>query len=488
MSKISIFNDLTGEMQEFHPVEPGKVGMYVCGVTVYDSPHLGHARSAVSFDLIRKYLEFRGFEVTFVMNYTDIDDHMINRSNERGITIYELSQQYIDEYEQMQEALLISPPTIKPRATNEIAGMIEMIKKLEKKGIAYISGGSVYFDTSTFPDYKTLFRKKEVKKRVEVAHDTYSSSDFVDEKRNIEDFVLWKQEKPGEPSWESPWGKGRPGWHIECSLMATKYLGETIDIHGGGKDLKRPHHQNEIAQSESVSGKPFANYWMHNGFLNIDNTKMSKSLGNFIPLMDMLEKFSGRFLRYYFISSYYSRPMAFSMKKLDEIQKNLNKIQKFYHTLLEYEPTPDKKMIKTAIKAQQKTLKDNSEAFLAAMDQDFNSAKAMGYLFALINTFQKHINTQQPFADSVKSELVQFLQGIDSFLNFIIVEDAEIPPETSQYKDQLAGLVDRLLDYRKIAKSEKNYALADKIREILTVSGIRVTDQGSEYSWEFADN
>jgi cysteinyl-tRNA synthetase len=270
--------------------------------------------------------------------------------------------------------------------------------------------------------------------------------------------------------------------------MATKYLGETIDIHGGGKDLKRPHHQNEIAQSESVSGKPFANYWMHNGFLNIDNTKMSKSLGNFIPLMEMLEKFSGRFLRYYFISSYYSRPMAFSMKKLDEIQKNLDKIQKFYHALLEYEPTPDKKMIKTTTKAQQKTLKDNSEAFLAAMDQDFNSAKAMGYLFALINTFQKLINTQQPFADSVKSELVQFLQGIDSFLNFIIVEEAEIVTETSQYKDQLAGLVDRLLDYRKTAKSEKNYALADKIREILTASGISVTDQGADYSWEFANN
>ena len=500
---IKIFDDLTNEYREFRPIRDGFVTMYVCGITAYDSPHIGHARSAVAFDVIRRYFEFHGFEVNMVMNYTDIDDHMINRAKERSATIYEIAEKYIKEYEYMQQALRIKAPTVRPRATREIPEMVEMIELLEKKGFTYVSDGSVYFDTSKMEGYKNLFRKKDkfVEANGETGTETekeagrdveegseYSQSDYAEDKRNIEDFVLWKKEKPGEPSWDSPWGKGRPGWHIECSVMAQKYLGKTIDIHGGGKDLKQPHHQNEITQSECANDQTFVNYWMHNGFLNIDNEKMSKSLGNFIPLMEMLEKFSGTLLRYYFATSYYKRPMDFSMPKLEEAKKNLEKIQGFYLQLTNtsnLQPLQPFEEEDAFHKEQKEEFDTFSNAFLEAMDYDFNSAKAFGHLFAMMNYFQKKvINVEKPMVEDVHEALIAFLEDIDFVFQFIVPTEA-LEGNGGEWKKHLDQLVDQVLLLRKNLKLEKNYGIADRLRDLLAENGIVVNDKGNDYTWDY---
>lgn len=478
---ITIYDDLANEYREFHPIQDGMVTMYVCGITAYDSPHIGHARSAVAFDVIRRYLEFHGYNVKYVMNYTDVDDKMINRANDQGTTIYKIAEKYINEYEFMQKALLIKPPTVRPRATQEIPEMVEMIRNLERKGFTYQSGGSVYFDTSKMEGYKSLFRKKETISE----DDEFTQSDFAEEKKNLEDFVLWKKEKPGEPSWDSPWGKGRPGWHIECSVMAQKYLGPTIDIHGGGKDLKQPHHQNEIAQSECANEQTFVNYWMHNGFLNIDNQKMSKSLGNFIPLMEMLEKFTGTLIRYYFATSYYKRPMDFSMPKLEEASKNLDKIQGFYTQLASYKSITASDLDSNDLKEQETEVDQFQNQFLEAMDYDFNSAKAMGYFFAMMNYFQKKVlNVEGKLADKVKVRLLNFLDDLDEVFQFIIPKQ-EDQVEDSQIRKQLTSIVESILTLRKKMKAEKNYPIADQLRDILISNGIIVNDKGNESTWEF---
>lgn len=510
---ITVYDDLTNSYREFKPIREGFVSMYVCGITAYDSPHIGHARSAVSFDIIRRYFEFHGYEVKFVMNYTDVDDKMINRANEAGTTIYEIAEKYIKEYEDMQKALRIKPPTVKPRATQEIPDMIKMIQILEEKGYTYESGGSVYFDTSKMEGYKTLFQKKggaddregfgEDESEGDYGNESnteFTQSAYAEEKRNIEDFVLWKKEKPGEPSWDSPWGKGRPGWHLECSVMAQKYLGPTIDIHGGGKDLKRPHHQNEIAQSECANGQKFVNYWMHNGFLNINSEKMSKSLGNFIPLMELLEKASGTLIRYYFATSYYKRPMDFSMDKLDEAKKNLEKIQKFYLQLKEYPAVSAEQAskqgnsqvgsqnIKDLFALQTDEVRKFKDGFLEAMDYDFNSAKAMGFFFALINFMQKKvININAPLNESVKRELITFLEDIDNVFQFIIpaAESQADSVKDSIWKTQLDGLIEDLLSWRKEMKKEKQWAISDKIRDLVAKHGVKIEDQGMDYRWEY---
>jgi cysteinyl-tRNA synthetase len=482
---IKIFNDLKNKLEEFKPIKENSVSMYVCGVTVYDSPHLGHARSAVAFDLIRKYLEYKGYRVKYVMNYTDVDDKMINRANERGISIFELAQESIAQYEEMQRALFIKSPTVKPRATDEIPDMIKFIKKLDKKGFTYESQGSIYFDTSKMENYKGLFQKKDVSEQ-DTEDDQFTQSDFAKDKKNVEDFVLWKKEKPGEPSWDSPWGKGRPGWHIECSTMAMKYLGKTIDIHGGGRDLKRPHHQNEIAQSESVTGKTFVNYWMHNGFLNIDDTKMSKSLGNFISLMDMLKKHSGVFLRYYLINSYYQRPINFSMDKMDQTLQSLKKIQRFYQNLNEYSSVKGKDSSIKGISEHKNQIEEFKKQFIDAMDIDFNSPKAMGYLFSIINYFNKNIFIKKnQLSNKIKEDLIEFLDGIDNFLGFINPQVKEEQEESgSIWKDRFEKLTNIILDFRKEVKSVKKFELADQIRDLLIKSGIKISDQGNDYSWE----
>jgi cysteinyl-tRNA synthetase len=482
--RMQVYNSLTGMLEEFITITPYQVNMYVCGITTYDSPHLGHARSAIAFDLIRRYLQFKGFSVKYVQNFTDLDDKMINRANKESITIFQLAEKYIAEYEQMQKLLRIKIPDVRPRATQEIPIMIELIKKLESKGFTYVVDGSVYYDTSKFSDYKDIFRKKKNKDDIDSGNDEdtlYSQSDYAEDKHNIEDFVLWKQEKPGEPSWDSPWGKGRPGWHLECSAMAMKYLGETIDIHGGGKDLKSPHHHNEIAQSEAATDKPFSKYWLHNGFLNIDNTKMSKSLGNFVTIFDILKKYSGVVVRYFFLTSYYQRPVDFSIDKLDQAIQGLKRLQKTYSAIqtLSVDQTVS---IDPSI---EKTIDDNITQFFSAMDEDFNTAKAFGFLFALLNHLQKsYLAENRPISSELKKKLIKFFTDIDSFFN-ILADDA-VPTQDNtenEWKIKADQVVTRLVVFRDQIRKEKNYALSDQIRDLLKASGVTIFDSKSSSTW-----
>jgi cysteinyl-tRNA synthetase len=510
---LKVFNDLTNQMEEFQPLNPPNVLMYVCGPTVYDVPHLGHARSEVAFDMIRKYLEYKGFSVKYVHNYTDIDDKMIVRANQEEIDIYTLAERNIKAYERMQEALFVKEPTVKPRATEEIEPIIKLIQKLEENNYIYESGGSIYFDTAKMDSYNSLFRtkKKKIKENneendPEELDDTeaFTQSNYVDEKRNIEDFVLWKKKKEGEPFFESPWGEGRPGWHIECSAMSMKYLGDSIDIHGGGKDLKNPHHQNEIAQSECANGQLFSKYWLHNGFLNIDNTKMSKSLGNFIPLEELLEKYSGEVIRYFFLNSYYQRPMNFSTDKLDQAQQSYKRIQKFYYKLKNYSNILEKNQIDEnkskevsterfkVSNYQEQLADDNLKFFFKALDDDFNTAKAIGYLFTLINDFSKQVlNKNLPILKNVKKKILAFMDQTHSFLGFtsfppelvIENEDLDISESDSLWKKKYKELVEKFLNYRKELKESKQYDSADMIRNKMNELGISIVDTGSEFEW-----
>ena len=484
---IRVFNDLTNTLVPFEPLSPSQVLMYVCGPTVYDSPHLGHARSEVAFDMIRRYLEFRGFQVKYVHNYTDVDDKMINKANAEGVGIDIIADRYMAEYESMQKALLVKEPTYKPRATAEIPSIIATIKTLETKGYTYQSEGSIWFDTSKLANYKGLFMKSKTKEDGEEIQ--FTQSDFANQKRNVEDFVLWKAEKPGEPAWDSPWGRGRPGWHIECSAMSMRYLGESIDIHGGGKDLKRPHHQNEIAQSEAATGKPFVKYWLHNGFLNIDNTKMSKSLGNFIVLADLLQKFSGVVLRFFFLNFYYQRPVDFTIEKVEGAQSSLRRIQQFY--LKWQDNTKNVENQDADMIAHKKVLEDRITQFYQAMDEDFNTAKAIGHLFGLINYTQKtFLNKNVPISSEIHRLVVDFLDQIDTFLSFIKAFDPNIAEnkdvglvlgENIQESQILGTLIDNLLLYRLELKKTKNYQMADKLRDLLKESGIIVSDTKDGY-------
>ena len=481
---LKVFNDLANRLEEFKPLHAPDVRMYVCGPTVYDVPHLGHARSEVAFDMIRKYLEFKGFKVKYVHNYTDVDDKMINRANEEGTTIGALASRIIETYEAMQKALQVATPSVKPRATEEIPEIIDLIQVLEKKDYTYGNNGSVYFDTAKMPDYKSLFLKKKLTE--DAQPDEFTQSTFLDEKRNREDFVLWKKKKDGEPFWPSPWGEGRPGWHIECSAMSMKYLGDSIDIHGGGKDLKRPHHQNEIAQSEAATGQPFAKYWLHNGFLNIDNTKMSKSLGNFIPLEDLLTKYSGKIIRFYFLSSYYIKPINFLPNRLEEAKVTLARIHTFYNTVQSYEQLKPKGDDDGLLSDQIEALTKYSDLFFNAMDKDFNTSMALGRLFSLINYFSKQVfNKQLPLETGVQTQIINFLDDLDSFLNVIKPDpEGEVQnPGDSKWKDLLSAVVGNILEYRKELKKEKNYNAADALRDVLKKSGISVDDNGNEYTW-----
>ncbi|HOB20889.1 MAG TPA: cysteine--tRNA ligase, partial [Candidatus Atribacteria bacterium] len=317
---MKLYNTLTRKKEDFVPLVPGEVRMYSCGPTVYNYFHIGNARPFIIFDVFRRYMEYKGYKVTFVQNFTDIDDKMINRANEEGITVKELADRFIDEYFKDADALGIRRATVHPRATEHIEDIIRFIERLIEKGLAYVAGGDVYYNTAAFESYGKLSGQSledlELGARVEINED----------KRNPMDFALWKSQKPGEPAWESPWGMGRPGWHIECSVMATKYLGETIDIHSGGQDLIFPHHENEIAQSEGASGKPFARYWLHNGYINVDNRKMSKSLGNFFTVRDISKQFDLEVVRLFMLSSHYRNPINFSDELLRQAQSALERL------------------------------------------------------------------------------------------------------------------------------------------------------------------
>ena len=454
---MKIYNSQTRRKEEFVPIEPGKVRIYSCGPTVYNYFHIGNARPFIMFDLLRRYLEYRGYEVKFVQNFTDIDDKMIKRANEEGTTVEELGDRFIAEYFKDADALGIHRATVHPRATRHIGDIIGLIKRLEKNGLAYNVNGDVYFDTEAFPAYGRLSGQNledlEAGARIDVD----------DAKRHPMDFALWKAQKPGEPAWPSPWGMGRPGWHIECSAMSMKYLGETIDIHCGGKDLLFPHHENEIAQSEGATGKPFVHYWMHNGHINVDNQKMSKSLGNFFTVRDISKEFDLEAVRMFMISAHYRSPVNFSKEMIEQSKAALDRLytaRDNWTFLLDHAPERELN------EAEQALIAKGREAiakFDEAMDDDLNTADAIGAIFELVKEGNLAITADTARA-AIKSTL-STLKEMTDVLGILSRENDAIP-------DDIKALVEQ----RKQARAEKNWAESDRLRDEITARGFVLED------------
>ena len=454
---MKIYNSQTRRKEEFVPIEPGKVRIYSCGPTVYNYFHIGNARPFIMFDLLRRYLEYRGYEVKFVQNFTDIDDKMIKRANEEGTTVEELGDRFIAEYFKDADALGVHRATVHPRATRHIGDIIGLIKRLEKNGLAYNVNGDVYFDTEAFPGYGKLSGQNledlEAGARIDVD----------DAKRHPMDFALWKAQKPGEPAWPSPWGMGRPGWHIECSAMSMKYLGETIDIHCGGKDLLFPHHENEIAQSEGATGKPFVHYWMHNGHINVDNQKMSKSLGNFFTVRDISKEFDLEAVRMFMISAHYRSPVNFSKEMIEQSKAALDRLytaRDNWTFLLDHAPERELN------EAEQALIAKGREAvakFDEAMDDDLNTADAIGAIFELVKEGNLAITADTARA-AIKSTL-STLKEMTDVLGILARENDAIP-------DDIKALVEQ----RKQARAEKNWAESDRLRDEITARGFVLED------------
>lgn len=461
---IKIYDTLRAKKVDFEPLNEGKVGIYVCGPTVYDSAHLGHGRSAVSFDVIRRYFLYRDYEVKYVSNYTDIDDKMITRAKQDGISVEELSKRVIPVYAKDYGALGIMVPDVQPLATEHVPEMIELIQALEKQGFTYVLDDGVYYEVSKFKEYGKLSKQKledlRVGSRVEVK----------DDKKTPYDFVLWKFKKEGEPSWPSPWGEGRPGWHIECSAMTWKHLGERFDIHGGGLDLTFPHHECEIAQSEPVFGKgSFSKYWMHNGFINVDNEKMSKSLGNFFTLTDIFEKYDPKVVRFMFLQTHYRNPVNFSDALLDQSKAGLSRLHDFVRNLNNLLDQSEEGAISENLNAAIKVARGDFEA---AMDDDFDTSGALGAVFELV----KEVNVMMKNSTLNKIELsavLNFLQLVDKIFGVIFVE------ETSLDKD-----VEKLIEKRNLARKAKDFKTSDDIRGELLKKGIVLEDTPQGTIWK----
>ena len=468
---IRIYNTLSKKKEEFIPLEEGKVRMYVCGPTVYNFIHIGNARPMIVFDTVRRYLEHKGYEVNFVSNFTDVDDKIIKKANEEGVSAEEISRRYIAECKKDMEGMNIMPATTHPLATQEIGGMIDMISELIDKGDAYAVNGTVYFRTRQFKDYGKLSHKN--------LDDLQAGNRSLlvsgeDEKEDPLDFVLWKPKKEGEPYWKSPWGDGRPGWHIECSVMSKKYLGEQIDIHGGGEDLIFPHHENEIAQSESCSGKEFARYWMHNAFLNIDNRKMSKSLGNFFTVREISEKYDLQVLRFFMLNAHYRSPLNFSAELMESSKNALERIQTAVDNLkfLAEHASAQEMTPEEAAKAEEAAKYE--KAFDDSMDDDFNTADAIAAIFDLV----KFANTtadeksSKAYADALREKI----QGLCDIMGLITEKKEELLDED----------IEKLIEERQAARKAKNFARADEIRAELLEKGIVLEDTREGVKWKRA--
>ncbi|MDL2237530.1 cysteine--tRNA ligase [Christensenellaceae bacterium OttesenSCG-928-K19] len=450
---MKITNSMTGQKEEFVPVQEGKAGIYACGPTVYNFFHIGNARPFIVFDTLRRYLEYLGFDVTYVQNFTDVDDKMIKAANEEGITLKELGERYIGEYFKDAQALNIKKADVHPKATEHMADIIALIGKLIEKGHAYESGGDVYFDTQSFEGYGKLsgqdLSELELGARI----------DINEQKKNPMDFALWKAAKPDEASWDSPFGKGRPGWHIECSAMSMKYLGETLDIHGGGQDLKFPHHENEIAQSEAATGKPFSNYWMHNGYINIDGTKMSKSKGNYFTVRDILKEFDGAVVRLFMLDSHYASPINFSRDLLLQSQSAYARIQNCRENLqyIASNPKPVDVEIGPAVAAL-------DAGFRAGMDDDLNTAGAIGAIFEYIKT----VNTL--FENGGSAQVAkQALEELDTRLDVLGLLK-------SGGEDAVPAEVQALAEKRAEARASKDWAQSDALRDKIKELGYEIKD------------
>lgn len=466
---MKLYNTLTRKKEEFVPLEPGKVKMYVCGPTVYDYIHIGNARPYVIFDTIRRYLEYKGYEVNYVQNFTDVDDKIIKKANAEGVDSKVISERYIAEAKKDAEGLNVEPATKNPKVTEEMDGIIEMIQTLIDKGHAYEVNGSVFYDTKSFPDYGKLSGKNidDLEAGARIA---------VDEtKKSPMDFVLWKPKKDGEPYWESPWSQGRPGWHIECSVMAKKYLGDTIDIHAGGEDLVFPHHENEIAQSEAANDKPFAKYWLHNGFINVDNKKMSKSLGNFFTLREIVEHIPYDVVRFFILSGHYRSPINFSRELMESAGAGLDRIKNAYKSLLFVESKAQGTMT-----ADEAKLNDEADKFRIqfekAMDDDFNTADAVTAIFEIAKFANVSVteNSSKEFVTAIREKMLTLCNILG------------IKPYDEAKSDQIsADEVEALIAERTAAKKAKNFARADEIREELSNKGVVIEDTRAGVRWSY---
>lgn len=469
---MKIFNTLTRRKEEFVPLEPGKVKMYVCGPTVYNFIHIGNARPMIIFDTVRRYFEYKGYDVNYVSNFTDVDDKIIKKAIEEGVDADTISQRYIAECKKDMADMNVKPATTHPQATQEIGGMLEMIQTLIDKGHAYVAAdGTVYFRTKSFKGYGKLSHKN-----LDEMMSGFRELKVTGEenKEDPSDFVLWKPKKEGEPYWESPWCQGRPGWHIECSVMSKKYLGEQIDIHAGGEDLIFPHHENEIAQSEAANGKTFANYWMHNGFLNIDNKKMSKSLGNFFTVREIGEKYDLQVLRFFMLSAHYRSPINFSAELMEASKNGLERIITCAERLKELLNKVSGDALTEEEQENKKNVDELVAKFEAAMDDDFNTADAVSAIFELVKLANSTANEESTRAYA--ELLAGTIEKLSDVLGVITERKAEV----------LDSEVEELIAARQQARKEKNFALADEIRQKLLDMGIVLEDTREGVKWKRA--
>ena len=463
---MKILNTLTRRKKEFKPINEGKVGIYVCGPTVYDYIHIGNARPMIVFDTLRRYLEYKGYEVNYVSNFTDVDDKIIKRANAEGVDASVISERYIAEVKKDMAALNVREATTHPKATEEIPDMIEMVKTLIEKDYAYEVNGTVYFRTRKFKDYGKL-SKKNIDDLRSGNRDLLVSG--IDEKEDPLDFVLWKPKKEGEPSWPSPWGDGRPGWHLECSVMSKKYIGDVIDIHAGGEDLIFPHHENEIAQSEAANGTEFARYWMHNGFLKINNEKMSKSLGNFFTVREIAEKYPLQVIRFFMLSAHYRSPLNFSAELVEASKNGLERILTAVDRL---------KSINGTDGDVDKSVADEMDAFVKkyedAMDDDLNTADAISVIFELVK--YANVNVTEESSKATVELVLNTIEKLCDILGIITEKKEEI----------LDSDIEALIEERQAARKAKNFARADEIRDQLSSMGIILEDTREGVKWKRA--
>ncbi len=463
---MKIFNTLTRKKEEFIPITPGEVKMYVCGPTVYNFFHIGNGRTFIIFDTIRRYFEYRGYKVTFIQNFTDIDDKMIIKANNEGITVKELGDKYIKEYYQDADALQIERATVNPRATDYIKDIIKFVEALIDSGFAYEIDGDVYYSTKKFDGYGQLIGQK--------LEDLQAGARInIDErKKDPMDFAVWKSQKPGEPAWESPWGLGRPGWHIECSCMAKKLLGDTIDIHAGGMDLKFPHHENEIAQSEAVTGKKFANYWIHSAFVNVDNKKMSKSENNFFTAREILEEYDADVIRFLMLSGHYRIQINFTKDLLESAKASVERLYNCINNLENLKGEVKKEKMDDKENSYIKSLDKYRERFVEKMDDDFNTADAISVLFDLSKDINNNINIDSSIELCEKAELL--IRELGNPLGIL----------QKKVNKDLNAEIQELIDKRQEARKNKDFALADKIRDDLKARNIILEDTPQGVRWK----
>ena len=489
---LKFYNTLTKKKEEFKPVEEGKVGMYVCGITAYDMCHIGHARSAVVFDVIFKYLKYRGYDVTYVKNFTDVDDKIIGKAIAENTDITEISERYIKEHNEDMDRIGVARPTVAPKATENIKGMIRLVTALLENGLAYVVEGDVYFSVEKFEGYGKLSGRN--------LDDMLAGAriDIDEKKKNPLDFILWKSAKEGEPWWDSPWGRGRPGWHIECSVMSQRFLGETFDIHGGGMDLIFPHHENEIAQAEGATGKPFANYWLHNGFIRVNKEKMSKSLGNIFNMREAMNSYHPEVLRLFMLQSHYRSPVDFSGDSLAEARTGMDR---FYETLKKIKDNLGTEIDFSNISPRNLSGKDEEafekvnilpEKFVEAMDDDFNTAKAIGYIFDTIRVINGYMADKEfvltPESLFVLDSARNNVKEVGKVLGLFLEDPDEYFEKDKKREAGKLGLeveeIVSLIEERREARVAKNWARADEIRDILAAKKVVLKDTADSTTWK----